>query len=331
MKVAALVHFSLPDRCAGSEVVLHELMKAAVQAGHEATVFYTNRDAVRTWTGREPVQHLDGVKLVKVRNVILGGQLMARTRPDVVVSHHQHVLHAIRLAKKLGARSVFLTHNDMDLNERPIKLGADLVIHNSEWVRESLGRFGEDKESMVFHPPLTADRHIVDRTGDHVTLVNLNEHKGAKIFYDLATRMPDTKFLGVIGGHGEQIIRRNLPNVTIMEHGPDMKRVWSQTRVLLMPSIYESYGLVAVEAGINGIPTIANPTPGLIENLGPAGLFVDRENTQGWVDEIRRLTKPPRPGFTEGYELASTYARMRAQLALDSTRQTLKQWCDWLG
>lgn len=325
MKVSALVHFSMPWRNAGSETVLHELMKAAVQAGHEATVFCTNRDAVRTWTGREPAEEMDGVKLVRVRNAILGGQLMARTKPDVVVSHHQHATHAIRLAAKIGARSVLCSHNDMDINERPLRLGPDLVIHNSDWVAESLSRFGEPKSSMIFHPPLTADRHTVDRTGDHVTLINLNEHKGAKIFYDLATRMPDTKFLGVVGGHGDQIIRRNLPNVTIMEHGPDMKRVWSQTRVLLMPSIYESYGLVAVEAGINGIPTIANPTPGLIENLGPRGLFVERENTDEWVKEITRLSGPLY------YEESSINAVHRAQLALDSTRQSLQQWCDWLG
>jgi glycosyltransferase involved in cell wall biosynthesis len=179
---------------------------------------------------------------------------------------------------------------------------------------------------MVFHPPLTSERHTVDATGGHVTLVNLNEHKGALIFYELARRMPHTKFLGVVGGHGNQIIRRNIPNVTIMDHGPDMKRVWTQTRVLLMPSVYESYGLVAVEAGINGIPTVANPTPGLLENLGRLGIFVERDGPiEHWVTALNDLLVP------EVYSVASDYARSRATLALDSTRHALKQWCDWLG
>jgi hypothetical protein len=76
---------------------------------------------------------------------------------------------------------------------------------------------------------------------------------------------------------------------------------------------------------VNGIPTIANPTPGLVENLGTRGLFVDRENIGGWVDEIRRLDDPT------NYAEASVYATGRAELAMDATRQTLKEWCHWIS
>lgn len=325
MRVVATVHFAYPWRGAGSETVLHELLKAAQGAGHDVTLWCTNQDAVKSWRGNEPVTEFDGIETHRSRNILVAAAEAARLRPDVWISHHQHVLHSIRTAKRVGARSVYAIHNDMDINRRPLALRPDLVLFNSEWVKESLSRFTPPKESLTFHPPLTPDRHQVAHTGDAITLVNLNEHKGALIFYELAARMPHQRFLGVIGGHGEQIIRRGLPNVTIMDHGPDMKRVWKQTRVLLMPSVYESYGLVAVEAGLNGIPTIANPTPGLMENLGERGLFVDRENTEGWVDEITRLDDP------DNYGPSSAYARARATLALESTRDTLKQWVDWIG
>lgn len=325
MRVVALVHFSMPWRCAGSETVIHELLRHAANDGHSVTLYCTNRDAQRTWTGREPVEWLDGVELVRCRNVIMASRQAAATRPDVVVSHHQHAAHAIRSAKTMGARSVYLTHNQMDINGRPLALLPDLVIHNSQWVKESLEeRFTVPPESMVFHPPLTPDRHVVQATGDAITLVNLNQDKGALVFYDLAARMPDRKFLGVIGGHGEQIIRRNLPNVTIWDHDPDMRKVWAQTRVLLMPSVYESYGLVAVEAGLNGIPTIANPTPGLVENLGNGGMFADRETWQEWAEMFTRLDD------TETYLTHSAYATARAADAVAATRDTLKQWGQWV-
>lgn len=325
MKVHGFAHFSLPFRCAGSEVVIHELLKAAVEAGHEATMWCTHRDAIHSWTGREPDIRLDGVTIKRVRNALLGTRLMSRYRPDVVVSHHQHVLQAIKTARLIKARSVFLLHNDMDLNRRPLQAKPDLTIFNSEWVRKSLRRFGEPIESLVFHPPLTPERHEVDTTGEATTLINLNEHKGAHVFYALAERMPERPFLGVVGGHGQQVIRHTLPNVTILEHGPDMKRVWSQTRVLLMPSVYESYGLVAVEAGVNGIPTIANPTPGLRENLGAFGLYARRDHIGEWIQQLHHLDGPLE------YADASENATMLADDARNATQVVLKEWVEWLG
>jgi glycosyltransferase involved in cell wall biosynthesis len=325
MKVAALAHFALPFRAAGSEVVIHELLKAAAAAGHETVMWCTQKDSETNWVGREPDVTVDGVTIKRVRNVIVGKGQMGRWRPDVVVTHHDHATFGIKTARLVGARSVFLTHNDMDVARRPLQTGPDLVIHNSEWVAESLLRFGEPKQSMVFHPPLTPDRHKVDTTGDAITLVNLNEHKGAHLFYQLAERMPDHQFLGVVGGHGVQVVRHGLPNVTIADHNPDMRPVWSATRVLLMPSVYESYGLVAVEAGLNGIPTIANPTPGLLENLGKGGIFAGRDNPDVWVKYLEQLDDP------NYYRTVSDYARTRADAAAKKTGDTLTRWVEWVG
>lgn len=344
VRIAAVVHFALPYRCAGSEVVLHELLKHAANTGHEVTCYVTD-------CGMGPPETYDGVRVVRVRNVVQGARMAAAQRPTVLVSQHQHAMHTIRTAKLVHAQSVFLIHNDMDVNQRPLALGPDLVVFNSAWVEKSLARFTTPKESLTFHPPLTPDRHKVHTTGDAVTLVNVNEHKGARIFARLAALNPDRKFLAVVGGHGVQI--RNYPNnVELVEHTPDMRTVWARTRVLLMPSIYESYGLVAMEAALNGIPTIANGTPGLRENLGMGGVFVD------WLDN---LPTPPegvahwehRPWFTEWanpspdhvrawsealaelddpdtYTEASAYARHRADSAEQETRDTLTMWADWL-
>lgn len=325
MRLAAVVHFSAPYRNCGSEYVLHELMKAAAEAGHEVCVWITHRDSEHNWTGNEPDIVFDGVRIVRCKNVIRASAEMVRWRPDVVVSHHQHVMAVIRKARLIGAKSVFLLHNDMDLNQRPLRMRPDLVIYNSDWVEESLQRFGTPMASMTFHPPVTPDRHRVPSTGDAITLCNLNEHKGALLFYDLAAAEPHRKFLGVVGGHGKQVIRRGLPNVTIHEHTPDMRQVWSQTRVLLMPSVYESYGLVAQEAGLNGIPTIAHPTPGLVENLGGGGMFADRDQVDEWRMMLQRLDRH------EEYAHASEYALARAGEAMADTQATLKQWTGWLN
>lgn len=325
-RVAALIHFFPPWRNAGSESVAHALLKAAVDAGHEVTVWVTHKDSETTWRGTEPEVELDGIRVVRVRNQIIAGPQISKWKPAVVLTHHQHATTAIKLARQIRARSAFAIHNNFDINRRPMRANPDLTIFNSVWVQESLiEKFGKPKESMTFHPPVMAERHLVDSTGDAITLVNLNSHKGSTTFYELAAAEPNRQFIGVVGGHGVQIVRRNLKNVTIVEHSDDMRPVWAKTRVLLMPSVQESYGLVAVEAGLNGIPTIAHPTDGLLENLGPGGLFADRDSVAEWSHLLRTLD-----GQFE-YGEASEYARTRAADAIDATRGTLKKWVEWIG
>jgi glycosyltransferase involved in cell wall biosynthesis len=169
---------------------------------------------------------------------------------------------------------------------------------------------------MVVHPPLEYERHTVDKIGESVTLVNLQDNKGVNIFHDLVSRMPDVPFLGVEGTHGKQEYQRSHLNVDYMRTTQDMRDVWRRSKVVLMPSEYESYGMVAAEACVNGIPVIANPTPGLVECLGDAGIFIPRENTDDYERAVHLLMTDP-----VHYQERSDRARLRG---LDLKAQTDK-------
>jgi glycosyltransferase involved in cell wall biosynthesis len=74
--------------------------------------------------------------------------------------------------------------------------------------------------------------------------------------------MPRQGFLFVVGAYGRQV-RPRLANVQVIPPVAwDRMReaVYARTRVLLMPSEYESYGRCGVEAAHAGVPTIAHPT-----------------------------------------------------------------------
>lgn len=299
----------MPYRMAGSESVVHLMLKALIAAGHEVRCYVTDLPNVQS-------RVYDTVPLTVVRNVAVAVGMMRAWAPDVVLSHHQNSAIAFRYGRRWGARTVYLTHNDMDVNRLPLKLRPDLVVHNSEWVAESLGRFPAPHDQMIMHPPLDCERHTVNTTGDAITMINTNQHKGARIFYALAERMPEHQFIAVRGGHGHQVSpKRKLDNLQFVPQTPDLRSVWERTRVLLMPSIYESYGLVGVEAGCSGIPTIANPTPGIRESLADAGSFVEwadsnlpagyatkarsdewarpsSEHVYAWETEVRRALQP---------------------------------------
>jgi len=146
---------------------------------------------------------------------------------------------------------------------------ADLVVFNTEWLRwNSPWRVDwpdrTDRpppypgNSYVLHPPvLPGDWNTASPgTREYVTLVNLADKKGGRLFWRLAELMPHQKFLGVRGAYGKQV-HGDLPNVTVLDHlSPHAlaDRVYARTQVLLLPSD-ETYGRVLVESSFAGVPT----------------------------------------------------------------------------
>lgn len=282
MRVAAFVHFYVPYRNAGSETMLHAMLKRLQREGHEVLAFATEN-------GEKSYEH-DGIPVVSI-NWVLARQFIEVYQPELVITHHQNTARAAKLASKLNCRWAFLMHNDFDFTVGQLEFGPDLTVFNTDHFAAKYGHLVND--SVVVHPPVYAEQHRAQR-GDCVTLVNLSENKGASRFYALAERFPDTRFLGVTGGHGEQVFRTDLPNVEIIPQTSDMRNdVWARTKVLLMPSVYESYGMAGVEAMASGIPVMAHPTPGLLESLSHAGVFIERSYQRGWEDTLCGLLAHP--------------------------------------
>ena len=260
--------------------MMHEMLVALVKAGHEVEVAVCDQghgsqviDGVRVHYGRNA--------MVRIKKIALAGNFGA------VISHLKEYPRAFSLARTSGTKIIQIFHNNNGESRVNLALGADLNVFNTDWLRKDLRAPG-----IVVHPPVWMKRH---RTipGDHVTLVNLIPAKGSGVFYDLAARIPEQKFLGVKGGYGRQFIQ-NLPNVTLQETTTNMKGdVWRRTSVLLMPSEYESYGMAGVEALASGIPVIAHPTPGLRESLGDAGIFIDRGDISSWEKALRAILEDP--------------------------------------
>lgn len=139
--------------------------------------------------------------------------------------------------------------------------------------------------------------------GEYITLVNANLNKGVLQFIELAKAMPDRKFLGVLPYYGELRVPPAPSNVKWIPFDDDVRNILKQTRILLMPSYYESYGRIAVEAMLNGIPVIyskpaENPpyphytTQGMQEWIGNAAIACDREKKEEWIASIEFLDNP---------------------------------------
>ena len=278
MLVATIVPLYVPESRIGAWLSTHECLKGMVAAGHTVRVcaFLAKGDpyefeGVEVWRGQN-----------RMEAVVAGS--------DVVVSHHGDNGVAPVLAKQRGIPSVRIFNADVaTIAKRTLQRNPpDLSVFVAEWMRDDLALPGR---TVIVPSVVWPDEHRAT-PGDRVTLVNLCDDKGGKVFEQVARQMPDVKFLGVRGGYGVQRESR-LPNVEYVGPTTDMKNeVWARTRILLMPSVREASGRAGIEALVSGIPVVCHPTPGLVETQGPTGIFVDRNDIQGWVAEIRRLSDP---------------------------------------
>lgn len=307
--ILAYVHAYVPTHNAGAETTLHDILKTLVAAGWTATVVIKPQRISFT-TGRVvdefPEYWIDGVHVVPA--VDKRTLLHYLPKADVTISHLECSQRTHLLSKQYSIPTIHLVHNTHPLTVQWMA-SSDALIINTEWIANEEAFKSYAGPKMVLNPPVDPGEYETTR-GKSVTLVNLWEDKGAAVFYELARRFPEIPFLGVRGGYGEQVEApaSQLPNVTIMDHTADMKEVYSKTKVLLMPSKYESFGRVGVEAMASGIPTIAEPTPGLIESLGTAGIFADRDDVDAWETALRDLLKPAKYGKASKTSLARSKA-----------------------
>lgn len=321
LQIVARVHAMPPEHNAGAEHMLVSMLRPLVERGHDVSVWLSRYGRARE------VYDYRGVRVVPLEARL--DFASAVRKASVLISHLECVPSTAALTRGYGRPLVVVCHNTHRPTFRHMAAGGTaLAVYNSEWMRaEAELFFAEYPQSvrpggeLVVRPPVFAEDYAT-KPGKAVTLINCNEAKGGKVLEALARRMPDVQFMAVRGAYGEQILP-DLPNVEVVEHvdGQGMRdRVYGRTRVLLMPSSYESWGRAGVEAMASGIPVIAHPTPGLCESLGEAGVYVDRNDIDGYEAVLRKLLTPPE------YRLASKRARARAA-ELDPTAE-LASWCD---
>ncbi|WP_345202020.1 glycosyltransferase family 4 protein [Streptomyces lavendulae] len=305
---------------AGSEWMLHSMLRPLIARGHRVTVWLSHPGEI------SDRYEIDGVQVVPFqRGADFANDIQ---KYDVLISHFENVPIVSGLARSYDIPMVVICHDNFPVTFRSAA-GADLVVYNSQWIRREAEIYYSQfpphllpNQSIIVRPPVVGDDYRTS-PGDCVTLVNLNQDKGGEIFWQIAAWMPEWKFLGVQGAYGTQVQPpTRLSNCEVIESVPGERmrdQVYGRSRVVLMPSVYESWGRVAVEAFASGIPVIAHPTLGLIESLGMAGIYAYRDDLNAWLEALGSLRDP------DNWAKASKRASKRfAELA---AVDDLDVWC----
>ncbi len=235
-------------------------------------------------------------------------------RPDVMLTYGGNWVGrgAIERAIHHGVPVCFWLRNTLYAGDWLFQ-GVSKVLVPSEFTREFYRR-SIGLETVAIHPIIDWERvRCATVQGKYVTYVNPQPEKGVYLFARLAQvmgqRRPDIPFLVVLGRGAKGWLRHTgvdleAANFDVMPTTPDPRQFFALSKLVIVPSLWdETFGRVAAEAMINGIPVLASRRGGLPETLAQAGYLFDvparyTEHTREvptadevlpWAETIERL------------------------------------------
>ena len=174
----------------------------------------------------------------------------------------------------------------------------DHIIAISDFVRDDLVRRGIEASKVT-----TIDNcldEVPELTGiEEDFILNLGRMVETKGLPYLVEAMRDVDCKLIICGKGpeEKRVRRMISKYGLEDRielkgwipEEEKVRLMGTCKFFVMPSIYESYGLAALEALSYGKPLVCTDVDGLPGNVKDAGLYVSPRDSKGLAEGINRL------------------------------------------
>lgn len=212
-------------------------------------------------------------------------------KPLVITVHFADVMRSLHPYDQSGSwaeAAFFVSHYMKEYAEKVVPVMASSI----------------KRKNILYPIMLESDIKLPDdrEEGKNITLVNGNMLKGVDVFLKIANEMKDHKFLGIRAYYSNTQVH-NTDNVTWENYSDDIRTTLMKTRVLLVPSVTESWSRIAFEAMYNGIPVLyskpydsplyqGGTTHAIQEWVGDAAIACDRTNIQEWKDALEMLDDP---------------------------------------
>lgn len=279
MSLAAFLHGYPPLWSMGGEISTHRTLSAVpgtvvFTTTHDS--YYLDGVAVQPGSGSSFQCIMDDAKECGA-SVLFGHSTLSQS--------------TIRAARKMHLPSILAVH-------APPQFGGDLRrawhaatvrLYNTKAARKNW----HDPKGWLLHPPVGGPSEMPNGPHDALTLTSSLLNKGAGRVLKLAERRHDQRFIIVESPahatHGdplfwEQVDRLDNVEVWPRLHPNEMGKLWAETRVLLVPSRYETYGMSALEAAWHGIPSVHVDTVHVREGIGEAARLLRSMS----IDELDR-------------------------------------------
>ncbi len=322
LKIVEANPYFLPHH-GGIENRMHITSKHFASLGHDVTVLTAQLPGTPTEEDTEYGYRVVRVpsKFFNVYNppyVTSRGVLEALESlgPDIVNYNYRWAFSFDGDVSKYGGRKVFTYHNMWgegigyqryisEVNDSLYKRKLDRYDHIvavTDYVRDDLIRHGQDPRRVTTVdncldevPPLS------DETGNFI--LSLGRMVATKGLEYLIEAMRNVECRLVMSGMGPEEKRiRKLVAKYGLEDRIDIRgwvseeekgRLMSTCRFFVMPSLYESYGLAALEALSYGRPIVCTDVDGLPGNVRDAGYYVRPRDSASLAEGINRLLSDP--------------------------------------
>jgi glycosyltransferase involved in cell wall biosynthesis len=280
----------------GGAQSIHTLLCGLTARGYRCTAL-TGEDR-----GKPATEFIDGIRVRRCGLASLEAALtdeIGSLRPLAVFTQQAWSERVVVLCHSLRVPSVCFVTNTGDAAGAAVAgpRRATIVVANSLYMAAVIREKWEMNVDVI-PPPIDFRKYQVRPAGDLITMINPVKVKGGAVFRDIARALPGRSFLAVKGWDG---LRRpdgrgwdlrklaefgaglpvgvdlsELANVDQQEPVTDMRTIYSRTRILLVPSLWdEAFGRVAVEAMCSGIPVIASARGNLPDTVGSGGILIE--------------------------------------------------------
>jgi glycosyltransferase involved in cell wall biosynthesis len=300
----------LPQASGGAQTSTHELAIELTSRGHHVAVLagmagngwiaFRNRILMKL-TGRHLTR--DTILTYPVFRAWFPwqtvGELLDAEKPDVAVLASWQCIPLAKALRQYGIPVVIYLRDVEfhDLGGNLAELPGAVYIANSQFTADRYRQeFGIG--STVIPPLFRPELYRTTSTRKYVTFINPDPRKGRDLAFAIAERCPRIPFLFVEAwalkaDEKERLSQRIglTSNVTFKPRTSDMREVYGETRILLVPSQWEeAWGRVVSEAHYSGIPVVAARRGGLAESVGDGGLLIEPDApVERWVETIQSL------------------------------------------
>lgn len=174
----------------------------------------------------------------------------------------------------------------------------DKVVAVSNDIRNDLIRRGMPPEKVVMIPTC-GQVGPCDNQGEEDFILSIGRLVNLKGIKYLVDAMKDVDCKLVICGKGpeEKKIRKEIDRMGLWDRiemkgyvsEEEKRRLMSKCKMTVMPSLFEAFGMVAVEAMANAKPMVCTTVNGLPETVGDGGIHVPPRDSKALAEAINTL------------------------------------------
>ncbi|MBK9099574.1 MAG: glycosyltransferase [bacterium] len=253
-------------------------------------------------------------------------KLFKQQNPDIIHSHLFQARFYAAIAHLISKRGILVTHKHNNVNPKKHNIFLLLemisiflskkVIAISNSVKKSLNRYEliPSKKIFVLHNGVDYDKFFKIADSNKIlkenpiiigTVCRLEPQKGISYLL-LAMKIILTKFpsvkLEIVGDgsllHELEALAKKIGisnSVKFFGKFADVIPFYKRMHVFVLPSLYEGFGIVLLEAMASGIPVIATNVDGIKEVVvdGESGILIPAKNPEAIADAVLNIIENP--------------------------------------